>query len=357
MKYGAVILAGGKSRRMGSNKAQLRLNGIRFLDKLVCEMSGFSELLISVDTRERYPELNYPMVCDIYRNCGPLGGLHAALQSCESDGLAAVPCDVPLFSKEIADQMCAYMEEGTDAVIAVTEDGRRHPLCGVYRKSCLSIMEQCLKEQSYRMGDVLARLRVKNCQVGKNSWRLQNVNTPEELQELKARSCLAISGWKNSGKTTLLEKLIPLLAKQGLNIATIKHDGHSYTPDVPGTDSHRFYQAGADTSIVYDGEKYSLTKRESVDDETLMRLVPEADLVLLEGAKWTGYPKIEVARRENGREPIPDLRGRIAYVSNMELLTDLPIFGLEDLPGIAAFIMEAYRNGKLKERWKDGENK
>ena len=355
MNYGAVILAGGKSRRMGTDKAELKLNGIRFLDKLAYELSGFPELLVSVNDKEQYPETEYPMVCDIFPDCGPMGGLYAALESCTSDALVVVPCDVPLFSKGMADEMCACMEEETDAVIAVTEDGREHPLCGVYKKSCLSVLEQCLKKHDYRMRDAISRLRVKTWQAGKHSWRFLNVNTPEEFEKLKNRNCLAISGWKNAGKTTLIEKLIPALAQYGLNVATIKHDGHSYTPDVPGTDSYRFFQAGANTSVIYDGEKYSFTRRGSVTEEELLKLAPEADIILFEGAKWSGYPKIEIVRKENGRSPIPDLRGRIAYVSDIDFSQVLPIFGPEDISEIAAFIIKSYENGTLRERWEDGE--
>ena len=205
------------------------------------------------------------------------------------------------------------------------------------------------------MRDALAGLKVKTWQARKHSWRFLNVNTPEEFGKLKIRNCLAISGWKNAGKTTLIEKLIPVLAQHGLKVATVKHDGHRYVPDAPGTDSHRFFQAGASTSIIYDGEKYSLTRRGSVTDEELPGLAPEADIILLEGAKGTGYPKIEVVRRENGRPPIPDLKGRIAYVSDTEFSPEIPVFGLEDISEIAAFIVKACADGTLKERWKDGE--
>ena len=356
MNCGAVILAGGRSRRMGRDKAELEFNGIRFLDKLACELSGFPELLISVNEKEKYPEMRYPLVCDIYKDCGPMGGLHAALMRCESDALVVVPCDVPFFSREMADEMCACMEGETDAVIAVTEDGREHPLCGVYKKSCLGVLEQCLEEGNYRMRDALAGLKVKTWQAGNYSWRFLNVNTPEEFEKLQGRNCLAVCGWKDAGKTTLIEKLIPELARYGLNVATVKHDGHSYVPDVPGTDSHRFFQAGASTSILYDGEKYSLTRRGSVADEELFGLTPEADIILFEGAKWSGYPKIEVVRRESGGAPIPDLRGRIAYVSDMELSQEIPVFGPEDISEIAAFIVKAFVDGTLRERWKGEKN-
>ena len=350
MNYGAVILAGGQSRRMGLDKAGLRLNGVRFVDKLVFELSGFQELLVSVDHEENHPDMEYPMVSDIFFNCGPMGGLYAALMGCASDALVTVPCDVPLFSKAMADELCSCLDPDTDAVITIAGDGRVHPLCGVYRKSCLPVLEQSLREQNCRMQDCLKKLKVKEYQAGKDSWRLKNINTPEDFAALKQRSCLAVCGWKNAGKTTLIEKLIPLLTAEGLKIAAVKHDGHCYEPDVPGKDSCRFFQAGASTSLIYDSHKYSLTSRRSIADEEAVDLAPEADIVLLEGFKWTGYPKIEIIRRANGKPPIPGLKGRIAYVSDMELNQDLPVLQLDNVRRIGTFIMEAYKNGSLKRR-------
>lgn len=184
MKYGAVILAGGQSRRMGRDKSQLKLDGVCFLDRLAEELGGFGELIVSVDDEKRHPGISYPMVSDKYPECGPMSGLFSALQECSADALVVVPCDVPLFSREMAERLCAELKEGTDAVIVVTEDGRRHPLCGIYRKSCAGEMKRCLDGQNYRMQSMLKGLRVRTYEAGGESWRLNNINTPEEFQRL-----------------------------------------------------------------------------------------------------------------------------------------------------------------------------
>ena len=77
---------------------------------------------------------------------------------------------------------------------------------------------------------------------------------------LKRPAVLAVSGAHNSGKTTLLEKLIPLLRARGLKVGVIKHDGHDFTPDVPGTDSFRLREAGAEGVAVFSGSRYLLTE-------------------------------------------------------------------------------------------------
>jgi molybdopterin-guanine dinucleotide biosynthesis protein B len=72
---------------------------------------------------------------------------------------------------------------------------------------------------------------------------------------VEKRACVvAVSGIKNSGKTSLIEKLLPALTRRGLRVATVKHDGHRFEPDRPGTDSFRHLTAGAVGTAVFDGE-------------------------------------------------------------------------------------------------------
>ncbi|MBR1658989.1 MAG: molybdopterin-guanine dinucleotide biosynthesis protein B [Oscillospiraceae bacterium] len=117
---------------------------------------------------------------------------------------------------------------------------------------------------------------------------------------------IAVSGVKNSGKTTLLERLIPLLAEKGLRCAVIKHDGHRFEPDREGTDTWRALRAGAVGAAVYDGEKFQAVKYAAVSETELAALYPEADVIFLEGFKYSPYPKIEVWRKENSPAPVCD---------------------------------------------------
>ena len=89
---------------------------------------------------------------------------------------------------------------------------------------------------------------------------------------LKHPAVLAVSGVHNSGKTTLLEKLIPLLRARGLKVGVIKHDGHDFTPDVPGTDSFRLREAGAEGVAVFSGQRYLLTEAFRLTEQDLLAL-------------------------------------------------------------------------------------
>ena len=88
---------------------------------------------------------------------------------------------------------------------------------------------------------------------------------------------LAVSGVHNSGKTTLLEKLLPVLRSRGLKVGVIKHDGHDFTPDVPGTDSFRLREAGAEGVAVYSGTRYLLTEEFRLTEQDLLALADAAD--------------------------------------------------------------------------------
>ena len=190
MKFGAVILYGGKSRRMGQDKAELIIEGRTFLDHIAGELDGFEELILSLDIMEKYPEIRCAAVTDIYSNCGPMGGIHSALTACSSDALLVVSCDLPLFKSELGEYLCTQLDEEIDAVVPVTSDGRIHPLCAVYRKRTSSVFERYLKTGNYKILNAYNDMRVKFLPIDrtpcKEKW-LQNINTPQEYDALCRR--------------------------------------------------------------------------------------------------------------------------------------------------------------------------
>ena len=146
----------------------------------------------------------------------------------------------------------------------------------------------------------------------------------------------AVSGVKNSGKTTLITKLIPILSGYGLKVATIKHDGHEFCPDVPGTDTYAHLQAGACGTAVFSATRYMVVKQqEQVSEQQLAQLFPEADLILLEGFKYSSYPKVEIVRRGNSRRCVCSGESLMAVADR-------------NAPGIAEYIR--YRSMQITSR-------
>ena len=134
---------------------------------------------------------------------------------------------------------------------------------------------------------------------------------------------------------TLLEKLLPALRSRGLKVGIIKHDGHDFTPDVPGTDSYRLREAGAEGVAVYSGQRYLLTEMFRLTEQDLLALFERHgyDLVLLEGFKDSGWPKIEVVRKEISDTPVS--------FQPLAVVGDIPgaDFGLEDAQALADWLV------------------
>jgi molybdopterin-guanine dinucleotide biosynthesis protein B/molybdopterin-guanine dinucleotide biosynthesis protein len=155
-----------------------------------------------------------------------------------------------------------------------------------------------------------------------------------------------------TGKTTLLEKVIVELKARGWRVGVIKHDAHRFEIDHPGKDSYRLAAAGADTMLISSPEKLALVKRHTTSppiQEQIATYFGDVDIVLTEGFKQSGLPKIEVHRRERsatllcrGDENDPTL---IAVASDEPLELDVPLFDINDASGIAGFIEKGFLAG------------
>jgi len=139
-------------------------------------------------------------------------------------------------------------------------------------------------------------------------------------------------------------KLITALSQRGLRVASIKHDAHHFEPDVPGRDSWRHKQAGAFASAVFDGDKYMLVKDERQSVEGLLAMMTEADIVLIEGAKETSYPKIEVVRRGNSEQAITSPDKLIALATDTALsLPGVPSVDISDAEAMVTIILDCIK--------------
>ena len=180
MTTGCVILAGGKSSRMGTDKALLSIEDKNFIEKLCDTFSFFEEKIIARGDREVPDDITWTVIPDGYPYHGPIGGLHAALKTCQSEAVFVTACDTPLIKAAVYDRLLAEMTEDTDVVISVTEDGKYHPLCGIYRKNVGNIMEEQILGGNNRMMQVLNKVRVKYVDVNSEEFGLYNINTPEQ---------------------------------------------------------------------------------------------------------------------------------------------------------------------------------
>lgn len=154
-----------------------------------------------------------------------------------------------------------------------------------------------------------------------------------------------VTGWKNSGKTTLMERLVAAFASSGYRVATVKHAHHGFDVDQSGTDSFRHRAAGASETVLVSSRRWALMHelRDGEDEpalsEILAKLSP-CDLVLVEGFKNEPHPKIECRRLEaRDRTPLAGtVAGIVAVASDHPVADSLPSFNLNDVEAIASFI-------------------
>jgi molybdopterin-guanine dinucleotide biosynthesis protein B len=157
-----------------------------------------------------------------------------------------------------------------------------------------------------------------------------------------------ITGWKNSGKTTLTERLVTELSRRGWKVSTVKHAHHDFDIDKEGTDSFRHRQAGASEVAIVSGRRWALMHELRGEDEpsldaVLTRLAP-CDLVLVEGYKRESHRKIET-RRTWAKDTTPlstDDPSIMAIAADHEVPDSaLPVFDLDNVGAIADFIETA----------------
>ena len=153
-----------------------------------------------------------------------------------------------------------------------------------------------------------------------------------------------IVGWKNSGKTTLVEALLGELSARGYRVSTIKHAHHAFDIDVPGKDSYRHREAGAGEVLVASGQRWALMHElrggEEPRLEDLLRHLSPCDLVLVEGFKRDAHPKIEVLRTLGPDGRIADSDGMVCAIAteNPAICGAHPALPLNDIGAIADFI-------------------
>ncbi|GFO57686.1 molybdenum cofactor guanylyltransferase [Geomonas silvestris] len=185
-----VILAGGASSRMGSNKALLPHKGGRFIESIYRELTEiFPEVILVTNTPEQYDFLPCRKVADIYQGMGALAGIHAGLAQAGNPAVFTVACDMPHLDPWLIRHI-ANRGMGCDLVLPKSNYGFE-PLHALYRKGCLPVMEECLENGQRRIVSILPKLRVREIAADEVARfdpafdSFSNINTPQEYYDLR----------------------------------------------------------------------------------------------------------------------------------------------------------------------------
>jgi molybdopterin-guanine dinucleotide biosynthesis protein A len=324
-KVTGIILAGGKSSRMGVEKGLVKFRGKTLVEyaldalKPVCD-----EILISSNT-SAYDFLGYPVTSDIYPDCGPMGGIYSCMLKSKNQLNFILSCDTPLVDSST---ISLILEKSIGFDVGIPWHGGQYfePLCAVYHENTIPVFEQFIKAGNFKIPDLLLEINIRKIQTGKDSGLdtelFFNVNSKKELQYLEDRN---LPGFKNLegivdlpyllmiagtgrkvGKTTLACNLIKHFSQSqdvvGIKISPHMHeqvDGQKIiaqssdylileetSPDSE-KDSSRMLNAGA--SKVY----YLQTKDRQIREpfQILMDIIPKTQPIICESGALLNYAK------------------------------------------------------------------
>lgn len=186
------ILVGGASRRMGQDKAQLRLGPETMLERLTARLSPVASSVTLVGSPRAYLGHSLPTVPDVYEKWGALGGIHAAVLAAETDWSFVIACDLPFVTRDLFERLKSFAHVSVDAIVPMQPDGRPQPVCALYRReTCLPEIERLVSAGEHTLRALLTNVRTRYVQFkelgdlpGARNFFL-NLNTPEDFERAK----------------------------------------------------------------------------------------------------------------------------------------------------------------------------
>lgn len=239
---GCAVLAGGAGKRMGKlNKAELNIGGHSFLTGICSEMekAGFRGYISVANYDQKAPE-GWMLVKDSVTGSegeyiGPIGGIYSCLKQAEKDGLKGlffVPCDAPNFRENVVETLKDITVDynaasGYNAVLFRTKDGRVQTTFGWYSTDCLEMIKDEIDAEHYKVIKVCEEIKtliVGAADYGITDDAFLNINSAEDYAELNENKHVVITGDKNAGKTTLVERILDELSVPIYGYQTVKMD-------------------------------------------------------------------------------------------------------------------------------------
>ena len=368
-----VLLAGGGNDRAGIDRRYLVLDGQTLLRRNLAFLHGlFPTVAVSLRQGQRLDLGDAAalgeteVVPDAWPGSSPLAGIATALARYRAP-VFALAADVAFPSRPAGARVLAALP-GHDVAVP-TVSGRHQPLFAVYGPGCLDPMTNLLEAGDRRLIDVYPMVRVAPVPFDSEA-SFAGIDTTTDFEAARARArrgdngpdgaatdsdeaasgralsqaapaLVAVVGKSDSGKTTLIEKLVPELVGLGLRVGTVKHDAHSFEIDHPGKDSWRHGQSGAQAYVIASPKRLAYIAR--LDDEMPLAAIARRyfagfDLVVAEGYKATAPHRVEIFRRDAGHDAPLCAPGEA-----MALVTDAPVehehrFSLDEARGAALFL-------------------
>ena len=189
-KLTAIILAGGKSRRMMQDKGLVLLNGKSMIEYILKEAKMLTDKIIIITGNPAYHHFGYPCYNDLIADCGPMGGIYSALHYTTTLKNLVFSCDIPFVSSKILSTLANHTDK--EEVLVPEHNGMLEPLCAIYDKCCIDKFRELIGAGKLRMIDALLEFNTKKINADslciENNDAFVNINTPDELLGYQSKS-------------------------------------------------------------------------------------------------------------------------------------------------------------------------
>jgi len=189
MKTTIIILAGGKSSRMGQDKGLMLFDGQLLVEHIIGIAKQISNEIILISNQKKYNKFGIPVFEDIYKKKGPAGGIHSGLYYSKTENNLVVGCDMPYLSFKLLDHLLNNIKPEFDAIVP-RFNNLPEPLCAVYFKSSIKKLEECIESGQLKMMDIIRLWNTNYVDINRDlnffsSNLFTNLNTQQELKMLQ----------------------------------------------------------------------------------------------------------------------------------------------------------------------------
>ena len=375
-ELGIIILAGGLSTRMGSDKTRLPWGSTTLLGEMLRKavLTECGEILVSINRDLEESELHIieearsfgrdiQLVPDTVSMKGPLSGLEATFTVGTRDAYIVVSADMPWFdfhwlpSWEV--HIDSFLQGELLAMVPYVGLQEYEPLAAIYKRSVLTQVQEALEGEDVSMHGVLDKIPFMDMDMIEEAELYQNVNTRLSYKLAKAKAInrdrsvpiVTVSACQSkSGKTTVVAGLIQALSQKGVVVGMVKSDGHGFSMDKEGTDTWKASQAGAKAVAIAGPNGYAMVVHQERMErqQQLIRLANEmpVDLVILESRSHGVAPIIEVVRADHEDSRLTQLEDIVAVVTDIEeplegnTLCEQFSFSEEDMERLADWVLK-----------------
>ncbi len=375
-ELGIIILAGGLSTRMGSDKTRLPWGSTTLLGEMLRKavLTECGEILVSINRDLEESELHIieearsfgrdiQLVPDTVSMKGPLSGLEAAFTVGTREAYIVVSADMPWFdfhwlpSWEV--HIDSFLQGELLAMVPYTGLQEYQPLAAIYKRSVLTQVQEALESEDVSMHGLLEKIPYMDMDMIEDAELYQNVNTRLSYKLAKAKAVnrersvpiVTVSACQSkSGKTTVVAGLIEALSQKGIVVGMVKSDGHGFSMDKEGTDTWKASQAGAKAVAVAGPNGYAMVVHQERMErqQQLIRLANEmpVDLVILESRSHGVAPIIEIVRADHEDTRLTQLEEIVAVVTDIEeplegnTLCEQFSFSEEDMERLADWVLK-----------------